>query len=105
MSDKHGSRRRRALFYGLNNFSERSIHRLFGFAWVTAMKITIENVWLHQAQETRAEAAIHPEGRYRDAMMRRASQLEDAGHLERRATSSGLGRPSGSGEVKGFSRH
>jgi hypothetical protein len=69
------------------------------------MKITIENVWLHQAEEIRAEAAIHPEGRYRDAMMRRAGQLEAAGHLEQRANSSGLRRPSGGDAAKAFSQH
>jgi hypothetical protein len=67
------------------------------------MKISIESAWQRQASELRAEAAKYPQGRYQDALLERARQLETAARAEQWAGSSGLRPPSGSDAAKVFS--
>ena len=56
---------------------------------------SIHEKWKHLARETRAEAEKIPEGRARDALIKRANQLDMAYNIEAWLNSPGLRQPQG----------
>jgi hypothetical protein len=56
-------------------------------------KITIEEKWHQQSQEATNEAEQLPHGKERDALVRKARQLETASHINEWLSSAGLQQP------------
>lgn len=56
---------------------------------------TITQNWLEQAEALEREAASLPQGRARDALMKRARQLRTASEMDRWISSPGLKPPEG----------
>ena len=56
---------------------------------------TPEQQWKRLAEQTREEAQKLPPGRARDAMLKKARQLETACHMSEWASSPGLRPPTG----------
>jgi hypothetical protein len=53
-------------------------------------KITIEDNWRYQSEVAKAEAQKLPYGKERDALVRKARQLETAAHINEWLSSPGL---------------
>jgi hypothetical protein len=56
-------------------------------------KLTIEEKWHQQSEEAKTEAEKLPHGKQRDALVRRARQLETASQINQWLTSSELQPP------------
>jgi hypothetical protein len=56
-------------------------------------KLTLEEKWRQQAEATKREAEKLPYGRERDELLRKASQLETASHINEWVSSPGLSPP------------
>jgi hypothetical protein len=56
-------------------------------------KITIEEKWHRQSEEAKRHAEKLPQGKERDALVRKARQLESASHLNQWLSSPGLRPP------------
>jgi hypothetical protein len=57
-------------------------------------KITIEEKWHHLSEAAKSEAQKHPHGsRERDALIKKARQLETASHINQWLSSSELRSP------------
>jgi hypothetical protein len=56
-------------------------------------KITIEEKWRQQSEEAKQEAEMLPHGKERDALVRKARQLETASHINQWLSSAELKPP------------
>jgi hypothetical protein len=56
-------------------------------------KITIEEKWLQQSEAAKNEAQKLPHGKEREALVRKARQLETASHINEWLSSPGLTPP------------
>jgi hypothetical protein len=56
-------------------------------------KITIEEKWHQQSEEAKIQAQQLPHGKERDALVRKARQLETASHINQWLSSPGLTPP------------
>jgi hypothetical protein len=56
-------------------------------------KITIEEYWRHQSEAAKAEAQKLPHGKQRDALVKKARQLETASQINQWLSSPGLSPP------------
>jgi hypothetical protein len=56
-------------------------------------KITIEQKWHHESEAAKNEAQELPQGKERDALVRKARQLETASHINQWLSSAGLEPP------------
>jgi hypothetical protein len=56
-------------------------------------KLTLEEKWRQQAEAVKREAEKLPYGRAREELLRKASQLETASHINEWVSSPGLSPP------------